>query len=247
MTRQDVVDLVNEKLEVSNNLSRDDLYEIGLAHRKLPKVERSWEWLNSIVGYKFVSSEAYRNFVLKKVRKEDSGELNQITSQEDKLNETKQEIYKERQKLRDERTALNALLRDAARVERFKEELQAQALKLKSLPTIHYTHSKTGSKIEAVALLSDLHLGMFIDEYCNKYNIEIAMKRLDKWVEDVIRYCRAKCVKRLNVINLGDLIAGDIHPSIRIMQEIDVAVLVNLLYVTIQIHLIHELVIIEQQ
>lgn len=225
MTREEIVNLIEEKEKVGlGYLSRDDLYEIGLAHRELPKSQRSWEWLNSMTGNYFVSNEAYRNFVLKKLRKTGKFNLSECESHSTNNFDTqKQEIYKERQKLRDERTALNALLRDDARVERFKEELQEQALKLESLPTIKFISTKSTTKVEAVALLSDLHLGMYIDEYCNKYNVEIAMKRLDKWVEDVIRYCRANNVKRLNVLNLGDLIAGDIHPSIRIMQEIDVA------------------------
>lgn len=224
MTRQSIIDLIDKKLEEHETLNREDLYEIGIAHKSLPKADRGWSWLNAITGHQFGSGEGYRNFVLKTYKKR-NGEhmpIKEETSKELTVEE-QQAIYKERQKLRDERTNLNALLRDESRVEKFREELQRAALELKNLPTIRYTPGKTNTKVEAVALLSDLHLGMQIDEYCNKYNIEIATKRLDKWTEDVIRYCRANSVKRLNVVNLGDLIQGEIHPSIRVMQQCDVA------------------------
>lgn len=221
MTREEIIKLIDTK-KIKNNfkLTKEDLFEIGLAHRDLPKSQRSWSWLLSLTGG-FSSSEAYRSFVLKKLKKEQD-ESEYMPKNEDDFTQKKQELFKERQKLRDERTALNALLRDQARVERFKDELVEEARKLKSLPVVRYNGS-ANAETEAIALFSDLHLGMQIDEYSNNYNIVIAQKRVDKWVEDVIRYCKANKVSRLSILNLGDLIAGEIHPSIRIMQEIDVA------------------------
>ena len=70
-------------------------------------------------------------------------------------------------------------------------------------------------------MVSDLHIGVEIDEYCNKYNLEIASKRLEKLADETIKYCRQNNVQRLTVVNLGDLIAGIIHATIRIQQEFD--------------------------
>ena len=226
MTREELMGLIHgirDNYKDGENLSKDDLYKIGLAHRHLPKGERSWSWLLSLTGG-FSSSEAYRNFVLNRLKKNNFVEdaiSSEGEAQLDDYTVQKNELFKERQKLRDERTTINRLLRDEARVERFLEELKEEARKYKPLPEVRY-QGKADGNIEAVALLSDLHLGMLIDEYCNKYNLKIAQKRLDKWTEDVIRYCKANKVKRLTVVNLGDMIAGDIHPTIRVEQEVDV-------------------------
>lgn len=221
MTREELTNLITKKKE-HGQLSKDDYYEIGVAHRKLLKADRSWSWLLSLTGG-FVSAEAYRNFVLNRLKK------NKVNFEEMKEENQKDEIYqlqKERMKLRDERTSLNAKLRDEARVERFLDELKSEANKLNEKMPIYcakYSGKSNKTKTEAVALLSDIHLGMEIDELCNKYNIEIATRRLDKWTDSVISYCKSNNVRRLNVINLGDWIAGEIHPSIRIDQEEDVA------------------------
>lgn len=219
MTREKIVEMIKSK-QAKAPLSRDDLFEIGVAHRQLPRAERSWSWLLNLTGG-FSSSEGYRNFVIKRLKQK--GELLSPCETENDFTRQKQELYKERQLVRDERTALNALLRDEARIDRFKEELFAEARKLNDLPTIKCNVKSEKCKSEAVALLSDFHLGVYINEMCNTYNVEIASKRLDKWANDVIKYCKANNVKRLNIVNLGDMISGEIHPSIRIMQEIDVA------------------------
>ena len=143
---------------MGDKLSKDDLYRIGLAHRELPKIERSWSWLLSLTGG-FPSSEAYRGFVLKRLTH--SGELkNNI---QDNITSEKHELYKERQKLRDERATLNRMLRDEARVERFLEELKEEARTLNEkmpLPKVKY-EGKVKGEVEAVALFSDLHLGIY--------------------------------------------------------------------------------------
>ena len=222
--RDDIIERVEELLD-NGELSRKDFYVIGLMHRELPKSQRSWEWLSKLTGWRG-TAESYRCFVKDQFKKPTvvvrDEEVSKVTSVS-RVEEEKHELFMERQKLRDERTSLNALLRDASRVDRFKEELMSVAKNLNSLPAIKCVNKVGKSEVEAVALLSDLHLGMQIDEYCNTYNVEIATKRLDKWTDDVIKYCTANKVKRLNVVNLGDLIAGEIHPSIRVMQEIDVA------------------------
>lgn len=220
MTREEIEKLIAEKEEASGDLTYDDLYEIGLAHRKLPKAERSWSWLLSLTGG-FISAEAYRQFVLNRLKKSDTYEEVHTTEEQDDV----YRLQKERIKLRDERTSLNAKLRDEARVERFLEELTNEARNLNKsmpLPSIKYNGTDY-ENAEAVALLSDIHLGMEINELCNVYNLKIAQKRIDKWTEDVIKYCKKNNVKRLNIVNLGDAIAGEIHPSIRIDQEEDVA------------------------
>ena len=70
MTKEEIVKLIEEK-QAKGFLSKDDYYEIGLAHRELSKSERSWSWLLSLTGG-FKSSEAYRTFVVHRLRSTES-------------------------------------------------------------------------------------------------------------------------------------------------------------------------------
>ena len=76
---------------------------------------------------------------------------------------------------------------------------------------------------EAVLVISDMHLGMQIDSFCNRYNADIAAKRMSKLVSDVIAECIRFKVNTLHVLDLGDAIHGLIHNSSRLSQEYDVA------------------------
>lgn len=218
MNRNDILKLIEER-KSKGELTKDDLFEIGNAHRQLPRKSRSWAWLLGNTGG-FPNPEAYRKYVCFRLMQ--VGELPTKGGEPPHTDSERNELYKERQRLRDERNTINRMLRDESRVERMLEDIAVEARRYPGLPKYEYVPCETCPSTEAVALFSDLHLGMQIYEECNRYDMSIARKRVEKWVRDVTRYCRLHGVKRLNVLNLGDLIAGDIHPTIRVEQEMDV-------------------------
>lgn len=144
---------------------------------------------------------------------------------EEKTNELKESLYKQQVKTSDRMNALRRVLREEARLEDFKEVMKQCASNLGPISTSYrYEHLDTEeqSETEAVMLLSDLHIGVQVDNFYNTYNVEIAKKRMDKFVCDTIQYCLRNNVRRLNVINLGDLVHGTIHTNARLEQEVDV-------------------------
>lgn len=218
MTREDVVRLIEERHQ-KGYLTKDDLYDIGMSHRQLPKKDRSWSWLLSLTGG-FTSSEAYRNFVLKKVRKE--GLLTyKSKTQEDNLKELKQDVQKERIKLRDERTTLNAMLRESARSDILKEIVEKSIKDIKPLKILTSAFNYDNVNIlerpaEGILLLSDWHIGQDCDNFYNKFNIEIAERRINRIIDNAISYCITLGITKLHVLNLGDLIEGKINNTGRI-------------------------------
>lgn len=235
MTREEIT----KKIESfgKRELTKDELYELGKMHRELPLAQRDWTWMAEVAGWKG-NAEAYRGYVKGRMKRENTLPVatsdNAIESaNQPELVKQRHEIFKERQKLRDERTNLNRTLRDEARIERFEDTIIEAIKTLDKLPEIKPIHNVVvdtkevlpfaKSPVEAIAMLSDLHIGMEIDEYCNKYNVDIATIRVNKWVQDVIKYCKANKVQRLNIVNLGDLISGLIHTTLRIQEEFDVA------------------------
>ena len=221
MNRSDILAEINRK-SAKGYLTREEIIEIGKMHKRLPISQRNWNWLKEQILWPG-TGESLRSLVKSK-RKEGDEAPDGCVPLPPNSEEIRQELYKERQRLRDERTNLNRKLRDDARVERLRDSIAEAVESLEELPKVEAWEYKEYSDypIEAISLFSDLHIGMQIDEYCNKYNLEIASHRLDKLVDETIRYCKANGVQKLNIVNLGDLIHGDIHETIRIEEEFDV-------------------------
>ena len=123
----------------------------------------------------------------------------------------KQEIRKEKQKLYDERTGLNKLLREQARCENDLEYLE----KLVKERAFNYltTHSTplNNSDNDLFICISDFHLGSSNDNYFGKYNSDIAAQRLSEYLEKIIEIQKLHNSENAYVGFLGDLINGEIH------------------------------------
>ena len=78
------------------------------------------------------------------------------------------------------------------------------------------------SKRDAVLCISDWHYGIEVDSALNKYNPEVCRERVAKLTARTLQHCRAYGIKHLNLLNLGDLIAGRIHLTLRLESRFDV-------------------------
>lgn len=143
----------------------------------------------------------------------DAGVFNNLSEDEyfKELQLQKQDIRKEKQRLFDERTALNKSLREAARVE---EDLSKLELLIKengstTLPPIcNYFNS---SDNDIFICLSDFHLGIDTDTYFGKYNSDIAANRLSRYLSKIIEIQKLHKSENAYVGILGDIINGEIH------------------------------------
>ena len=224
MTREQIIERI---AELSHNgtkgLTREEFIEVGIMHRQLPVTLKSWQWLAEVTGY-CGTSEAYRSMVVRALDR--NGQLQHaidLNNEASIVNE-RQELFKVRQQVRDERTNLNKSLREEARLETFKELIKDIASTYHKLPecTFKGTKSVLDSKGEAVFGLADLHLGLEFKNVYNEYNYEIAKRRIAQLATEIINYCKLFKIDTLHVLNLGDLISGIIHPTLRLDQEFDV-------------------------
>lgn len=60
-------------------------------------------------------------------------------------------------------------------------------------------------------LLSDLHKGMVTDNHWNKFNNEVFYERLNQVAQETIEYQKLTNAKELHIMQLGDLIEGNLH------------------------------------
>ena len=128
-------------------------------------------------------------------------------------------IYKKTVELRDWATHKRRLLRDEARIEGLKEALKEP---INSLPPLIINKNYVSGENEAILSISDWHYGDIVDNFYNKFNRKVFYARLQSLLDKTIEYIHKNSVRKLHVLNLGDLFAGNIHVSIRVQAETDV-------------------------
>lgn len=207
--------------------TKDDLYEIGQKHKK--ELNKNWNELADLVGWT-KSAEAYRSYVNSRLKKDGLLErnmnylgertINDITAEE--LVEKKQALMIQAQKTRDEATSYRKAIRDTARIEEFKDIIKDTTNTLNKLPKIKLMKNSEVSNTEMVIAFGDLHLDQDFSNYYNTYNIDIAYQRINKLLSKIEYYCKLYKPSRITFCNLGDLISGTIHTTLRLEQSINV-------------------------
>lgn len=200
-----------------------DILEIGKSFKLLPVRQRNWEWLFTYLKEHYTLPEEYANITSNAYRQRVDRYCKAIGSVEAKNIPTIDSKDKEKQQLRDWYTAYRRNIREESRIDTLINEIKSAADKFKDLPVNLYKDTTVDNNKEAVLLISDLHLGVDCDNYYNTYNKDIAVKRLNKLANNTIYYCKLNGIKRLNVLNLGDMIHGIIHSNARIEAQMDVA------------------------
>lgn len=128
----------------------------------------------------------------------------------------------EQKKNSDINSQLNAMYRTLAREDSIKEIAREFAQTMNS----KFLLNRVGivddiPEREGLVLISDWHYGIEINSYYNKYNTEIAKQRIAHLEAEIIHRCKGK-LSHLTILNLGDMIAGNIHLPLRLNSRIDV-------------------------
>lgn len=155
-------------------------------------------------------------------------DVEDITSEEESIKEDLKDLIlrlkKERVKLSDERVQNNAYVRQLSREETIieiakhtAEQMTAKKFLKEYEPKVEVTTDK-----EAIIQISDWHYGIEIDNFLNKFDTDVCIERINKLLAEAKEYFSHNPVKKIYVTNLGDLIAGRIHSTIRLQSRIDV-------------------------
>lgn len=232
MTQLEFNNFINMYNKKAGEYTEDEIYEICLEFKKMKDTDKNWKALISTLGIN-KTVDSLRCWVNRKIKKDElvknsvrdlNGKIRKETT-EDELNKNIdaqiRRNYIQEKKTRDTLNAYRRQVTDTARIEELKESITNTVDKLNKLPKISCNSKAEVSDREAVLMISDLHIGADVDNFYNKYNVEIATKRLNKLVDDTIKYCHLYNVKTLHVLNMGDLIHGLIHISARLEQTND--------------------------
>lgn len=137
----------------------------------------------------------------------------------DELEEKRQELQKERQKLSAHRTEYSKLLRHRARQEEINEIL-AEAILSGSLPELTYRPPNAEpADNDLMVSLNDIHYGAQVDNYWNTYNSEICARMLERYLTEIVRIGELHGSENCIVWANGDQISGNIHHSITVTNR----------------------------
>lgn len=147
------------------------------------------------------------------------------TSSDEAVEDIFEKMAKEKMKLTDLRVQTNANLRRISREETIKEiAIESAKIIAKEKPIIvdQPYCGFTVNENEAILELSDWHYGIEVDNYWNKYDTNIAKERINNLLSKVLEVIEQEDIEKIHVVNLGDLICGRIHMSLRLQSRIDV-------------------------
>ncbi len=149
---------------------------------------------------------------VKNVVVSESEELSKITN-------AKRELYKERQKLKDEKNEYASWLRESARTELFYERIDEACNKLiarknRIIPEQNIINNQT---TELVVAFGDCHYDAHFvvkglnGEILNEYSIEVFEKRMWELRDEIIDFANLHGVNKLRIIDAGDSLSGIIR------------------------------------
>lgn len=131
----------------------------------------------------------------------------------------KQELEKEKVRMRDERNELKRMLREEARKESYREQIARTISECDVKPLEYDKYKKfddiTSGNNDLVITLTDLHTGIEIDNYFNTFNNDVLKNRLNRYLDKIIEVQQCHSSKNACII-ISEIISGLIHDSLRI-------------------------------
>ena len=188
-------------------------------------IDLDWNDLADIINKEFRDDEseyrsesAYRKSYNQARRFLDAGvfKSGEALSCLDELTEAKHEIRKEKQKLFDERTALNKVLREQGRIESMFDVVKRTIEEYEPVRFDYYPVDHPDSDNDLIIHLTDIHCGVDIVSPLNVFNSEVLKKRLQKYLDEIYDIKNTFNAESAYLIIGGDLIHGLIHTNARI-------------------------------
>lgn len=151
----------------------------------------------------------------------DAGVFNVFDGDEyiEELRLQRQELAKEKVKVRDERNELNRRIREEARKECYKDQVLRSIAEYEHSPLLYDENKKFNGVLKTdndlIISLTDLHTGIEIDNYFNKFNDNVLRNRLNQYLDKIFEVQLRHCSENAYVI-LSELVSGIIHNELRI-------------------------------
>ena len=188
-------------------------------------IDLEWTEIADIINKQFREDEseyrseaAYRKPYQQTKRFFESGVFKQYGTGDTYINElrdAKFELRKEKQKMFDERTALNRKIREQARAESFIDIITNKIATVKPLELKYQRKEFIESDNDIICHLTDIHAGININHWYNTFNMDVLKERLASYLDQLFdiqkRHNSQDCF-----LVVGEIISGLIHETLRI-------------------------------
>lgn len=136
-----------------------------------------------------------------------------------KLQIEKRELERAKIKFRDERNAWNKQNYIDARVEEKLDLLEKELLSQGKINFDIHENVNTTSDNDVLVILSDFHIGQCFQSMWGKYNSDIAKKRLNQLLNEVIAIQKIHNSENCYISLQGDMLSGNIHKTIQVTNR----------------------------
>lgn len=190
-------------------------------------LDLSWNEISNLINMYFRDSEteyrtesAYRKAYSNAKKFFESGVFAvDESSKSNDLVAQKQELEKEKVKLRDERNDYKRLLREQARKESFIDQVCRTISEHTTLP-LSYNSCREFKPVcdsdnDLIISATDIHAGIQIDNFFNKFNENVLKERLNHYLDRIFEIQYRHKSENAYLI-LSELVSGIIHNTLRI-------------------------------
>lgn len=188
-------------------------------------IDLDWKEIADIMNSEFREDEseyrsesAYRKLYQYSKRFYDSGVFDRYTSEDERIKElleAKHALQIEKQKLFDERTELNRALREQARKEAYIDLVSRQIQKVEPLKLEYAEKDYRSTDNDLICHITDLHAGIDIDHWYNRFNMDILRERLWNYLDQLFVIQKRHNSQNCYVV-IGEILSGLIHHELRI-------------------------------
>ncbi len=133
----------------------------------------------------------------------------------DELTEAKHKLRIEKQKLFDERAELNRKLREQARNEELLDIIVREINKVKPIELNYTSKNIKKSTNDLICHFTDIHTGIEIDHWYNKFNTDILKQRIERYLKQVFEIQNTHNSENCYLV-IGETMSGLIHETLRI-------------------------------
>lgn len=130
------------------------------------------------------------------------------------------ELRKERQKMFDQRNALNKVIRERARAEEINDIIE-RTVASGNLPVLDYVEPQEyyAEPCDVLVSLNDIHYGFAMENYWRTYNSGVCKQMFALYIDKILRVASVHRPERCIVWANGDMISGNIHYAIAVANR----------------------------
>lgn len=213
--------MMNEYRRFENETDEQLIYRISQDKDKIGTWQNVSDILNALLGVNYSESCYRKKFQsFSKMLEANQDKFVSSDLQAEELKQLRRELAKEKQKLSDERVEYNRLIRNEARKESYVDIVKRVISENTPPINVQAHYTLYNSNVDLLCHLTDIHTGIEIDNWKNKFNEHILKQRIEKYTSDILDVRGFHQAENLYLV-IGELVSGIIHNNLRLQNNMD--------------------------